>query len=147
MGKVQYLIKIKELIIFNSGGSNFLMSGNNKVLIVEDDQISKEVMSMFLKGIYDIDQASTADGALELVNNNVYSAILMDVNLGRGKTGLDLTKIIKAMPEHKEVPIIAITAFAMKGDKEEFLSVGMDYYMSKPFSREELLATLKKAIK
>ena len=68
----------------------------------------------------------------------------MDVNLGRGMTGLDITKNLKQRPNYTNVPIIAITAFAMKGDKEEFLQAGFDHYLAKPFTREELRATIKK---
>ncbi len=117
-----------------------------KLLIVEDDEISKEVVSLFLSGQYEIDSTSNALQALKLVEQNQYSAILMDINLGRGLTGIDLTKKIKELENYKQVPIIAITAFAMRGDKEEFISSGFDYYLAKPFTREELRATIKKLL-
>lgn len=124
------------------------METNSKLrlLIVEDDEISKEVVSLFLSGQYEIDSTSNALQALKLVEQNQYSAILMDINLGRGLTGIDLTKKIKELDNYKKVPIIAITAFAMRGDKEEFISSGFDYYLAKPFTREELKATIKKLL-
>jgi CheY-like chemotaxis protein len=116
------------------------------LLIVEDDEISKEVVSLFLAGQYEIDSTSSAEQALAFVEKKTYSAILMDINLGRGLTGIDLAKKIKVMENYKSIPIVAITAFAMRGDKEEFISAGFDYYLAKPFTREELKATIKKLL-
>lgn len=116
----------------------------HKILVVEDDEISRDVLILFLKSQFDIDEARNGQTALEKVDNNQYDLILMDVNLGRGMTGLDITKNLKQRPHYANVPIIAITAFAMKGDKEEFLQAGFDHYLAKPFTREELKATIKK---
>ncbi len=117
-----------------------------KILVVEDDEISRDVLILFLKNIFNIDEAHNAQTAFEKADNNQYDLVLMDVNLGRGLTGMDITKNLKQRPSYANVPIIAITAFAMKGDKEEFLSAGFDHYLAKPFTREELRATLKKFI-
>ncbi|OGU65826.1 MAG: hypothetical protein A2499_11810 [Stygiobacter sp. RIFOXYC12_FULL_38_8] len=115
-----------------------------KILVVEDDEISRDVLILFLKNHFEIDEARNGQTALEKADNNQYDLILMDVNLGRGMTGLDITKNLKQRPNYTNVPIIAITAFAMKGDKEEFLQAGFDHYLAKPFTREELRATIKK---
>lgn len=109
-----------------------------KVLVVEDDLITQEVLGLFLQDIFDLDYASSADVAVELVRTNDYMAVLMDINLGRGKNGLHVTKEIRNMKGKENLPIIAQTAFAMRGDKEEFLDAGCDYYLSKPFTKEEL---------
>jgi CheY-like chemotaxis protein len=118
-----------------------------RILIVEDDEISKDVMILFLKGLYSVDAVSSAKEAIEIVDKNQYSLILMDINLGRGMTGIDLTKLIKQKPNFENVPIVAITAFAMRGDKEEFMASGFDHYLAKPFTREELKAIIRKFIK
>ncbi len=68
----------------------------------------------------------------------------MDINLGKGKSGIDVTKEIRLMPEGKDIPIIAETAFAMRGDKQEFLAAGCNYYLAKPFTRDEVLRVLDK---
>lgn len=115
-----------------------------KILVVEDDEISRDVLILFLKNHFEIDEARNGQTALEKADHNQYDLILMDVNLGRGMTGLDITKNLKLRPNYAGVPIIAITAFAMKGDKEEFLQAGFDHYLAKPFTREELRATIKK---
>ncbi|KAF0151357.1 MAG: NarL family signal transduction histidine kinase [Ignavibacteria bacterium] len=120
------------------------VTAKKKILVVEDDEISRDVLILFLKHLFDIDEARNAQTALEKADSNQYDLVLMDVNLGRGLTGLDITKNLKQRPNYANVPIIAITAFAMKGDKEEFLQAGFDHYLAKPFTREELRAIIKK---
>lgn len=109
-----------------------------KVLVVEDDIITQDVLGLFLNDIFELDYASTADEAIEKVRTRNYMAVLMDINLGRGRNGLHVTNEIRNMKGKENLPIIAQTAFAMRGDKEEFLEAGCDYYLSKPFTKEEL---------
>jgi len=109
-----------------------------KILLVEDDVITQDVIRFFLKDLYSVDVANNADTAMEFVNANKYNAILMDINLGKGKSGIEITKDIRKVEGYENIPIIAETAFAMRGDKEEFLAAGCDYYIAKPFSKEEI---------
>lgn len=118
-----------------------------KLLLVEDDEISVDVMRLFMKGFVEIDSARTAKETMDKVQANQYDLILMDFNLGKGPTGIDLIKQIRELPNYKETKVIAVTAFAMKGDKEEFLSSGFDFYLAKPFTKEELRATIKRFLR
>ncbi|MBI5809513.1 MAG: response regulator [Ignavibacteriales bacterium] len=118
-----------------------------KLLLVEDDEISVDVMRLFMKGFVEIDAARTAKETMDKVQANQYDLILMDINLGKGPTGIDLIKQIRELPNYKETKVIAVTAFAMKGDKEEFLSSGFDFYLAKPFTKEELRATIKRFLR
>ncbi|MBU4138395.1 MAG: response regulator, partial [Euryarchaeota archaeon] len=61
----------------------------------------------------------------------IYDLILMDIALPE-MNGIEARRLIKSKPEYKEIPVIALTAFAMGGDKERFLSEGFDDYISKP---------------
>ena len=112
------------------------------VLLVEDDTITQEVIKLFLHDRFIIDLAVNAEEALKKVIENEYLAVLMDINLGRGLNGVHVTKEIRRLPGKNRIPIVAQTAFAMKGDKEEFFSAGCDYYLAKPFSKEELRSVL-----
>lgn len=114
-----------------------------KVLLVENDIASIELIKLFLKDKYEIDIAFSGVEGLEKVNRTNYDFILMDINLGAGMTGSELTKKIREIKSYKSVPIIAMTAFAMEGDKEEFLKAGCSHYLSKPFSKEELLVLIE----
>lgn len=114
------------------------------LLVVEDDDINLSVIQTFLSKEYNVDAAMNGLEALEKANAKKYDAILMDINLGSGITGIEVTKKLRNNSDYASTPIIAITAFAMDGDKEEFLDAGCTDYISKPFTRSELLALMKK---
>ncbi len=131
--------------------NNDIESSDNKIipdiLLVEDDQISASVTELFLSNQFKIDSCKKAEAAIQMAKQKKYSAILMDINLGKGKSGLDAAKEIKLLREYSNVPIIAFTAFAMSGDKEEFLKAGCTHYLSKPFTKNELIDLIQKALK
>lgn len=110
-----------------------------KVLYVEDEEISFSVVKHFLKNKVSLDWARNGQDGVVLAKGNKYDAILMDINLAKGIDGMQTTKLIRELPQYKNTPIIAITAFAMRGDKEEFLGAGCSHYISKPFSKATLL--------
>jgi CheY-like chemotaxis protein len=114
------------------------------LLIVEDDDINLSVIVAFLSKEYDIDTATSGLEAIEKANAKKYDAVLMDINLGSGITGIEVTKELRNNADYANTPILAITAFAMEGDKEEFLAAGCTAYISKPFTRSEILALIKK---
>jgi len=117
-----------------------------KILHVEDDWASIIYVRKCLSGISDLKQVKTGDEALKLVQNEQFDLILMDINI-RGKlNGLEVTEKIRNFTNYENTPIIAVTAFAMKGDKEEFLGRGCTHYLSKPFKREELVKLIKSIV-
>jgi osomolarity two-component system sensor histidine kinase TcsA len=110
---------------------------------VEDNKISQAVMVRILKGLGFDNVEAACDGAqaVALVKNRPFSyhAILMDINLPV-LDGVGATKKIRSM--NLGLPIIAMTANALKGDAETYLSKGMDAYIPKPVDRERLIQTL-----
>jgi CheY-like chemotaxis protein/two-component sensor histidine kinase len=110
-----------------------------KILIVEDDVTSRDVINLFLKNIYNVEFAGNGETALKLVQDNKYDLILMDINLGLGISGIEVTNHIRSIEHYKNVPIIAATAFAMLGDREKFLARGFNHYISKPYLKKQLL--------
>lgn len=122
------------------------------VFLVENDSISIEVTRLFLKDFCEFDFALNGDEAIAKIkekkskNLNKYDVILMDINLGLSKNGLQVVKEIRKIEGYEKTPIIALTAYAMPGDKEEFLSGGCTYYLSKPFSKSELIKLLNFAL-
>ncbi len=121
-------------------------SNKKKLLYVEDDQPSLDTVSLLIKKWYNVDTASNAEEALEKVKNNEYAAILMDINLGFGMNGIELTDHIREVPGYKETPVIAVTAFASITEKREIMSHQLTHYISKPFFREDLLKIIDEAI-
>lgn len=113
------------------------------LLMVEDDDNAVNLVRMITRGIYTVDHARTSEDTLTAVREKKYDIILMDINLGRGGSGVVVTKQIRQIEEYKDTPIVALTAFALLGDREEFLSAGCTHYLSKPFNKKQLLALLK----
>lgn len=114
-----------------------------KILYVEDDLIAIDIAKRILSKIYEIDFSDTAESALSKINGNNYDVILTDINLGAGENGQELTNLIRQHPNYKNVPIVAVTAFASEDDKKEFLSKGMTHFLAKPFYIRELLKVLE----
>lgn len=117
-----------------------------KILLVEDDKITIDVIERFLKSIYEIYSVSEAESAVQMVSANSYDIILLDINLGRGKNGLEALKEIRKIPGYDSTPIVALTAYAMDGDRETFLDAGCTHYLAKPFSKKEICTLLEKII-
>ncbi|MCX6165752.1 MAG: response regulator [Ignavibacteriae bacterium] len=94
-------------------------------------------MTKVLKNICKIDVTYSGVQAIKLANENKYEVILMDIGL-KGMDGLETTKEIRKIPGYEKIPIIAITAYAMEGDKKKFFNGGCSHYISKPFSNVSL---------
>lgn len=123
----------------NSNQKEKLNHKRKNILVVDDDITNLMLVKLFLDKIHDITTANNGATALELLKQNKFDVILMDINLGSGMSGLEVIQCIKNNKNYSDVPIIAVTAFAMSGDKQEFLSKGCSNYISKPFDRNELL--------
>lgn len=114
-----------------------------KILLVEDDVINQLITSRMLKEKgHDVDIANNGREALELFELNDYHVILMDIYMPE-MDGIEATKEIRKKEErHSHTPIIALTAYALSGDRERFLSLGMDEYLAKPIQMMELFAMM-----
>lgn len=110
----------------------------SKVILVDDDPASRSVISLFLRKDYEVDTAATGEEAISIMQHNDYDLILLDISLGKGINGLDLIKLLRKKQKYSSTPIIAVTAHAMVGDRERFLSEGFDDYIAKPFTKLEL---------
>lgn len=117
-----------------------------RVLYVEDDQISREVVTMFIRDEYKIELASDSSEALLKIEHSKFDAILLDINLCKGLGGLELAKKIREYTGYEGVPIIAVTAHAFREDERKILKGGCTHYISKPFDRKSLLSVIQKAI-
>lgn len=113
-----------------------------KILYIEDNpQNMRLVRKMLRVGGYDMLEALNGRKGLEIAEQEVPDLILMDINLP-DIDGMEATATLKANAELKHIPIIALTANAMFGDRERFLEAGCDGYLAKPISKNELLNTL-----
>ncbi len=117
-----------------------------RILSVEDDEVSRNILKLFLKNISEIEFAKNSDEAISLNEENGYDAILLDIGLGQNKSGLDLIVKFKEKYKNKHIPIIAVTAYAMVGDREKFLEAGCTHYISKPFNKLKLVELVKEVL-
>jgi len=140
------IMEIKDKVNINTAHEHSIENNitKKKLLYVEDDKAAAEVIKYFLSNDYDIESADNVETALSKINKSKYDAILMDINLGRGINGEELTQEIKMIQGYESTPVIAVTAYAREEDKREFLSKGMSHYIAKPFSKQELLILLEK---
>lgn len=116
----------------------------NKVLIVEDNELNLKLFhDLLLIQNYEVIISKDGIGIPSIVKKQHPSLILMDIQLS-GVSGIDVIKELKEDPETASVPIIAITAFAMKNDEAKISESGCDMYLSKPVSIDLFFDALNK---
>ena len=109
------------------------------MLLVEDNENTRFLIENLLESAFDVTSVANAKDALLEAFRIEYDLVLMDINLGVGPNGADVLRELRAIPTYHDVPIAALTAYALPGDKEHFLDMGFSAYLSKPFNAEELL--------
>ncbi|GAB4290247.1 MAG: hypothetical protein Kow0098_08710 [Ignavibacteriaceae bacterium] len=112
------------------------------ILLVEDDEMNRNVISRYLKGFFHLDMAESGEEALKKADGKIFDLVLMDIGLGGNMNGLEVTKILRTKKGYENVPIVAVTAFAMVGDRERFIQHGCTHYISKPFTKNEIISLL-----
>ncbi len=114
------------------------------ILLAEDDRINQKVILKILKMRgHMVDLANNGKEVLKLYEKDKYDVILMDIQMPE-MNGLEATKEIRKKEENgRHIPIIALSAYALKGDRERFLALGMDEYISKPIDMNELFYTIE----
>jgi PAS domain S-box-containing protein len=113
-----------------------------RVLCLDDDETTLDLIKFYTYNRCQLDTAMKGPEALQLAKKTTYDLFLIDINLGRGMNGLQVVKELREMPMYKNTPIVAVTAYSMVGDREEFLSGGCTHYLSKPFLKEDFLGLL-----
>ena len=114
------------------------------ILVVDDNEANLRLINAVLKTRgYEIVEATSGEAALELLTAQQPSLILMDVQMP-GLSGIDVARTIRSMPVLAELPLIAITAMAMKGDREEILAAGFNDYLAKPYKMGDLLSLVSR---
>lgn len=116
------------------------------VLIVEDNELNMKLFHDLLDA-HGYEVLQTRDGlkALDIAKARKPDLILMDIQLPE-VSGLEVTGWIKGDPELKDIPVVAVTAFAMKGDEERIRAGGCEAYISKPITVQSFLETVKRFV-
>ena len=110
----------------------------NSILIVDDNPVNLKLVRILLAGEgYQVRTAADAEEALQVLKESNPELILMDVQLP-GIDGLELTRRLKMDPTTRDIKILGLTAYAMKGDEEKILAAGCDGYIAKPIDTRTL---------
>lgn len=117
------------------------------ILIVEDSAEIEVLLGHMLGNDFDVSTARNEEGALSLARQRTYDVVLMDINLGGARTGVDVLSVLRQLPDYSDVPVVAMTAYALLEDREHFLDVGFNAYLSKPFTSEQLQEVVKRMLK
>ncbi|MDO9632812.1 MAG: response regulator, partial [Humidesulfovibrio sp.] len=119
-----------------------------KILLAEDEPISQMATTLMLRRLgHSVKAVGNGLEALELLSMDVFDCILMDVQMPE-MDGVEATRVIRSLGDlgdKARIPIIALTAYAMPGDKEKFLAAGMDDHVAKPVQQSDLLRALRQA--
>ena len=117
-----------------------------KILIVEDNPQNMQLIELILRSKnYTLLEAIDGEEALDMATREQPDLILMDIQLPK-LSGLEVTRKLRQMPVFSHTPIIALTAYAMKGDEDRFLEAGCDAYVSKPICTRELPGMIDKML-
>jgi CheY-like chemotaxis protein len=117
-----------------------------KILLVEDNEVNRRLAGFLLRSHgYQVREATTALAAFEMLETDRPDLIVMDIQLP-GMDGLEATRKLKEEPATADIPVIAVTSYAMKGDREKALAAGCAGYVTKPIDKkifiEEVAARL-----
>lgn len=111
---------------------------NPKVAVVEDNPDNRMLVEALLEDRYDLSEYETGLEAVEGLPNNIPDVVLLDISLPE-MDGTEVLAWLRVQDTLKHLPVIALTAHAMAGDREKFLSIGFNDYVTKPILDEDLL--------
>ncbi len=117
-----------------------------RILSVEDNPDTRLLLEHTLQGEYDVTVVPSVEEALDRIATNSFDLLLLDINLSEKDGGVELLHTIRSREHIDDVPAVAVTAFAMPGDRDDFLQEGFDEYVGKPFTRDRLVDTIEDAL-
>lgn len=119
-----------------------MLNANGRLLVVEDSDATRRLLSLVLSDRFECEVASDASEAIEKAEKELFKAVLLDINLGTGQSGVDVLEYLKRNRSYDKVPFMAVTAMASPNDESMLLRRGFDAYVAKPFQKAKLLTTL-----
>lgn len=114
------------------------------VLIVEDNSVNSNLLMMHLKKRCHLFFSVSGKAAIEVARNEKIDAIFMDINLGEGMDGTQAMKEIRMQVGNEHLPVIAVTGFAGREDREFFLQAGFNDFIPKPFQRKDVIEVFER---
>jgi CheY-like chemotaxis protein len=118
-----------------------------KILLVEDNPVNRRLAIFLLRSQgYEVCEAETGPKAFEMVKHEHPDLIVMDIQLP-GMDGLEITKKLREQSDTADIPVVAVTSYAMKGDREKALAAGCAGYVTKPIDKTIFLAEISRLLK
>jgi len=117
-----------------------------RILAVEDNSETQLLLEHLLEGSYDVEVVPGVESALQAVDDSFFDVLLLDINLSEDETGTELLHRIRERDGMGDVSAVALTAYAMPGDREDFLQKGFNEYVSKPFTRADLTEAIENTL-
>lgn len=117
------------------------ISGNirQRILLIEDNYDTQLIFKIYLRELYDLDLAETAEEGIELLQKNTYDLLILDMNLPGKLDGSAVLNTLRNEMNKKDFPVLVVTAYATKGDKEKFLQQGANDYLPKPVLKDDFM--------
>ena len=116
---------------------------NKRILVIEDQEDNRQIVrDLVTASGYELIEATTGEEGIEAAARERPDLILMDIQLP-GIDGYEVTRRIKANPQLRQIPVIAVTSYALSGDDKKAFAAGCDGYVTKPYSPRLLLAKIK----
>jgi len=116
------------------------------ILAVEDNPETQLLLQHLLRPDFQVVVTDGVDGALEASQRESFDILLLDINLSEQQTGIELLRLLRGGNGEPRIPAIALTAYAMPGDRESFIEAGFDAYVSKPFTRSDLTKAIESTL-
>jgi len=121
--------------------------GGKRILLIEDNAVNRRLAQFLLKSQgYEVWEVTSAPEAFESLRDRQPDLILMDIQLP-GIDGFTATRQLKADPATRDIPVLAVTSYAMKGDETKALEAGCSGYVTKPIDKTVFLEAVAKALK
>ena len=122
------------------------MTDKQKILVVEDEIENQKYLQLILRKKFNVDFCDSKNSMINLLAENEYIIIIMDISLKKGCTGVDLIKQLKMKLDYKDIPIICLSAHAYGESKRKAEALGANIYLTKPVSNKLLLTTIDELI-
>ena len=121
--------------------------GGKRILVVDDNAVNRRLLQVLLRFRgYEVCEAASAPEAFATLREKPPHLILMDLRLP-GMDGLTVTRRLKADPATREIPVVAVTSYAMKGDEETARAAGCSAYVTKPIDKTLFLETVASVLR
>ncbi len=117
-----------------------------KILVVEDLPEARVLLKHFLSKQYDVETAPGVDTALKVASEQSFDLFLLDINLGGGRSGIELLGLLRADPQYRDTPALAVTVHSMPWETKVFFEAGFNGFVTKPYRQQELLDAIAKAL-